>query len=166
MVYHQDKYADHFPPIYHQQQPASIHSQQTNDIYQPTTLQASELVFHYHYTMGPTSVLLFIQLLLCTSLAEGAIPLPRPVTLPKPAPKAPKEKPNLVELLDSAEKGIEGLLSAGKHTPGPYNNSTGNDATCTTQVLCCEHPLTYHPKSTRPPQKPPPLAQPPRPPFA
>lgn len=65
--------------------------------------------------MTPTSVFLFLQLLVCTYLAEAAVPLPRPVTLPKPIPKPPVKKPSLGELLDSAEKGIEGLLSAGKH---------------------------------------------------
>lgn len=64
--------------------------------------------------MGPQSVLVFLHLLLCTSFAEAAVPLPRPVTLPKPVPKAPTEKPNLGELLDWAQKGIEGLLSSGK----------------------------------------------------
>jgi hypothetical protein len=61
--------------------------------------------------MNPQSLLAVLPLLLFTSLTEAALALPRPITLPKPAPKVPSTRPSRLELIDTGLKGVEGLLS-------------------------------------------------------
>lgn len=61
--------------------------------------------------MTPQSLLAVLPLLFFTSLTEAALALPRPITLPKPAPKVPSTRPSRLELIDTGLKGVEGLLS-------------------------------------------------------